>query len=405
MRLYSKKSGKLLLVLLIVIVSLKSSFTQSFSPNSSFVSYWQIQADAGTSLFFGDIKQYQWWPVYNYENEWKFALGLQLNKQISPVFAIRGQGLYGNLAGTRREWNKHFETNYFEFNLNTTVNINNIFARYRNDRFLNAYLIFGLGLINYNTSIYELGSNKLLQSVGNGNGKSFGGRTLEGVFLGGLGLDFRLTNRMSLNLETANRIMNSDMLDGHISHFKYDVYNITTLGIAYKFGYSNKRGSPSEYRKTTSSSRSKTDKIENAEYDYSQQPIQPPLIKADVLVIPPVVKREPIKEVEVLVVEEEPVYEEVIVKEEPVQLEFEYRVQIRAKYGNAISINHLSNIYNISTSQIKQNRHNGYYIYTVGSFSTYEQARVRRNELRLNNGITDAFVVAFRNGSRLYKLP
>lgn len=405
MRLYSKKSGKLLLVLLIVIASLKVSFTQTFSPNSSFVSHWQIQADVGTSLFFGDIKQYQWWPVHNYENEWKFALGLQLNKQISPVFAIRGQGLYGHLAGTRRAWNKHFETDYFEFNLNTTVNLNNIFANYRNDRFLNAYLIFGLGLINYNTSIYELGTNKLLQSVGNGNGKSFGGRTLEGVFLGGFGLDFRLTNQMSLNLETANRIMNSDMLDGHISHFKYDVYNITTLGIAYKFGYSNKRGSHSEHRKTTSSSRSKTDKIENAEYEYSQQPIQPPLIKADVLVIPAIVKQEPIKEVEVLVVEEEPVYEEVIVVEEPLQLEFEYRVQIRAKYGNAISINHLSDIYNISISQIKQNRHNGYYIYTVGSFSTYEQARVRRNELRSNNGITDAFVVAFRNGSRLDKLP
>jgi len=399
--------------MLIVIVSLKSSFTQTFSPKSSFVSYWQIQGDVGTSLFFGDIKQYQWWPVHNYENEWRLAFGLQLNKQISPVFGIRGQGLYGSLAGTRRTWNKHFDNDYFELNLNTTINLNNIFARYRNDRFLNAYIIFGLGLTNYNTSVYELGTNKLIQSVGGGNGKGFGGRTLEGIMLGGLGLDFRLGDNISLNLETANRAMNSDMLDGHIGGFKYDVYNITTVGIAYKFGYAKRDRSSTPKEKSSTKSRKREGDIETAEYDYSEQPIQPPLIKPDVLVIAPITQREPVQE-KVIIIEEpiyqepvyqEPVYEEVIVMEDPVRPNFEYRVQVRAKLGNAISVNHLSDIYNISVNQIRQDRHNGYFIYSVGSFDTYEQARAKRNELRSNNGITDAFVVAFRNGTRLDKLP
>lgn len=394
--------------MLVVIVSLKPSFSQTFSPKSSFVSYWQIQGDAGTSLFFGDIKQYQWWPVTNYENEWRFAVGLQLNKQISPVFGIRGQGLYGRLAGTRRVWNKHFDNDYLEFNLNTTININNLFARYRNDRFLNAYIIFGLGLTNYNTRVYELGTNKLIQSVGEGNGKGFGGRTLEGIMLGGLGLDFRLGDRVSLNLETANRAMNSDMLDGHISGFKYDVYNVTTVGIAYKFGYSTNNKSNTPQERSSTKRRSKNNDIETAEYDYSEQPIQPPLIKADILVIAPITQSKTVQD-EVIIVEEpvyqEPIYEEVIVMEDPVRPNFEYRVQIRAKLGNAISINHLSDIYNISVSQIRQDRHNGYFIYSVGSFNSYEQARAKRNELRMNNGITDAFVVAFSNGSRLDKLP
>ena len=121
------------------------------------------------------------------------------------------------------------------------------------------------------------------------------------------------------------------------------------------------------------------------------------------------------EEEEIVVIEEKPIIEEqpiieeeLIVEEEvlqPIERTFEYRVQIRAKLGNAISIDHLSNIYNIPTNQIRQDRHNGYYIYSVGSFDTYEQARVRRNELRSNSGVTDAFVVAFKNGSRLDKLP
>jgi len=408
MLLLTKNYVKLLLVFFLLTVVIKSATAQNFSPNSSFVSHWQIQVDGGSSLFFGDIKQYQWWPVYNNENEWRFAVGMQLNKQISPVFGIRGQGLYGQLAGTRRTWKKHFTNDYLEFNLNTTININNIFARYRNDRFLNAYIIFGIGLQNYNTRVYELGSNKLLQTVGEGNGKSFGGRTLEGVMLGGLGLDFRLSDRWSLNLETANRAMASDMLDAHVGGFKYDVYNVTTMGFAYKFGYAKKRKKsevPVEKEEKIKESRKKTNgEIETVDYDYYERTEEPKKDKPKAVYFSPNFITEPVAKEEVVEVTEEPI-EEVVVVEEVLVPDFEYRVQIIAKYGKTMSLEHLSNLYNIPGSQIREDTHNGFYIYTVGSFSTYEQAREKRNQLRTHNGINDAFVVAFKNGNRLDKLP
>ncbi len=419
MLLLSKNYVRLLLAFFLLTVVIKSAAAQSFSPNSSFVSHWQIQVDGGSSLFFGDIKQYQWWPVYNYENEWRFAVGMQLNKQISPVFGIRGQGLYGQLAGTRRVWKKHFTNDYFEFNLNTTININNIFARYRNDRFLNAYIIFGIGLQNYNTRVYELGSNKLLQSVGEGNGKSFGGRTMEGVMLGGLGLDFRLSDRWSLNLETANRAMASDMLDAHVGGFKYDIYNVTTMGFAYKFGYAKKRKKSEvpediEKEEKTKKSRKKTNgEIETVDYDYYERTEEPKKDKPKAVYFSPNFITEPVAKEEVEVVEEpieevvvveEPI-KEVVVVEEVVVPDFEYRVQVIAKYGKTMSLEYLSNLYNIPSSQIREDTHNGFYIYSVGSFSTYEQAREKRNQLRTHNGVSDAFVVAFKNRNRLDKLP
>ena len=62
-----------------------------------------------------------------------------------------------------------------------------------------------------------------------------------------------------------------------------------------------------------------------------------------------------------------------------------------------------SDEYNLD-KEIKENLHNGYYIYTLGSFPTYEAARKYRDELRLINKILGAFVVALKKGKRFNSL-
>jgi len=377
---------------------------QSYNKTNSFRSYWQINASGGTSLFFGDVKQYKYWPVSSNENEWKFGGGLMLNKQISPIFGIRGQALYGKLAGTRRDWNRYFESNYIEFNLNTTISIRNIIQKYKANQFWDAYLIIGIGITNYNTELKDLATKQVVKEIGYGNGKSFGGRTLQGILTGGLGFDFRLSDKWNINLESTNRIMNSDDMDGWVSSFKYDVYNYTSIGISYKFGIKKTAKKASKTADEYSYFETEDKDIKETEYDYyGTDPIAPPVV--DVLVVEPIIDENPT--VEEIVVEEVPV--EIIVIEEPVVIEtftdgIEYRVQISAKYNKELSVQRLSTKYNIPAIDIMENSHNGYYIYTVGSFTTYEQARERRNQLR-NNGIGDAFVVAFENGQRLNKLP
>ena len=385
-----------LLFFALIIFTSASVVSQSYNKTSSFKSYWQINASGGTSLFFGDIKQYKIWPVSNYENEWRFAGGLQLNRQISPVFGLRGQALYGKLSGTRRVWNRYFESNYFEFNLNTTISFRNIISKYNSSHFWDAYFIVGVGLTNYNTEVKDLSTKKVVKRVGYGSGKSFGGRTLQGIITGGLGLDFRLSDKWNVNLESSNRFMNSDELDGWVNGAN-DVYNYTSVGVSYKFGVKKEVKKTSDYQYFNP----KDKNIKEAEYDYyDTKLIEPPVV--DALVIVPAVTPEYVELVEPPV--------EVIVEEEPIiiietQLTgVEYRVQISAKYARELSIPNMSRAYNIPDEQIKENSHNGYYIYTVGSFSTYEQARVKRNQLR-NKGISDAFVVAFEGGHRLNKLP
>ncbi len=379
---------------------------QSYNKTGSSRSYWQLNVNGGTSVFFGDIKQYKIWPVSNYENEWRYAGGFQLVKQITPVFGLRGQALYGQLSGTRRSSNKYFETNYYEFNLNTTISLRNIIVRYRSSQLWNIYLTLGIGITNYNTEVKDLTTKQVIQKVGYGNGKSFGGRTLEGIATVGLGLDFRLDDKWSLTLESANRIMNSDAMDGRISGFKYDIYNYTSAGIAFKFSRSNKVKNTEGY--SYFKKKDKSSEQDEKDYQYSK-PIEPPQI--DLLNVAPVTAAMPVSPpIQEVTVVQEPV-EIILVNPQPdvnkteTNYGLEYRVQISAKYDRVISIQHLSNLYNIPASEIKENTYNGYFIYTVGSFRTYEEARERRNQLRSYNGISDSFVVAFRNGQRLSKLP
>lgn len=404
------KPPKFKYLILFILVAFACSLNlsaQSYIKTSSFRSYWQFNANAGTSIFFGDIKQYQIAPVSNYENEWRFAGGALLNKQVSPIFGIRGQFLYGNVAGTRRERNLFFESNYLEFNLNTTIGIRNMFTKYKSTQVWNVYLVIGAGITNFRTELYDLQTKKLVGRQGY-SGKSFGGRALQGMIVGGIGLDLRLSDRININLETAHRVLGTDELDATSGGFKYDIYNYSSFGISYKFGGNSKKMKSNEnysYFKPKDK-KVKEEGVKTVEFEYNNGPISPPTI--DALTIEPVIRTMPVSPpVQEVIVEEVPV--EIIINEPVVEGKYiqglEYRVQIRAKYGNPISINHLSNSYNMPSSDIKENTHNGFYIYTVGSYTTYDQAREQRNYLRSYKGVTDCFVVAFRNGKRLNKLP
>jgi len=383
------------------------NFSSSPSGSGS-LAKWSVNLSGGSSIFFGDIKQNRIVPVSNYENEWRFGGALQAGYQVSPILGLRLQGLYAQLAGTRRPSNLYFESNYIEINLNGTISIRNIIGSFNAGQMWDVYFILGVGITNYNTELMELSTKKVVRKVGYGNGVGFGGRTMEGVLVGGMGLKIRLSDKWDINLESANRGMNSDRMDGKESGFKYDIYNYSSLGVTYKFG--KKRTTQSRESNQDFNyfeSRKKPENERPVETPVKDQPVQPAEI--DMLFVAPPILSQPVeppkeeKEKPVIVVVEEEPYQ--APQEKPMVQGIEYRVQIRAKYGNAISIAKLSDMYNLSASQIKQNTHNGFYIYTVGSYSTYEGARERRNELRTYNGIVDAFVVAFKNGERLDKLP
>ena len=362
---------------------------QKVSRANNFKPYWNLNINGGTSLFYGDVKEKSLWPqTYSNHTEWRMGAGLMLGRQFTPFFGLRGQALYGQLSGIKTKSNEYFQSDYIELNLNGTFNLNSLIAGYNPDRKLNIYLLAGVGLTNFNSTLYRLSTAQVISKSGFGHGHGIGGRTLEGVAIGGMGISYNISHHLSINVESVNHLVNSDAMDLYTKNFKYDVYNYTSVGLSIKFGAKSRKSGP------------------------QPQQMQPPKpFTPTPAVVPPVKTKEPAQPKEKADTIQKPQPKPKVKKPVPVRHILpvkpilEYRVQIRARYEKPVSLNYLSKHYHIAKSRIRTDMHKGYYIYTVGSFGTYMQAKAERDILRKQNGITDAFVVAFKNGRRLDKLP
>ncbi len=461
------------------------SFCQTTIKNNSFKKYWSVNLNAGANLFWGDLRQYDYYPVTNYENEWQLGYGIILNWQISPVFGLRGQLLNGKLSGTRRQINRYFTADIFEYNLNTTVNFSNLFFHYKPKRLFTVYGTVGVGLSNWKTEMKILGSNITVAENGNGEGKGIFGRTLEGVIPFGLGFDFRLSDHFALNLEGTLHGLNTDKLDTKVSGSKYDMYSYTSLGLTYKFSTGIKEPSVTKEVITEYKEEIVKPTVEPEVSIISEMPVM--IYSGDEFVVNLIINKYNIKqsgkviqyfpvgflpstttltngdfnfEDQTLTIswdelpdtsifttsykvltdslstgnflisgkfiyiyqnEEKFIDFENIIKIEQSeklskeQIEYqvgeevvviipahdiEYRVQIRAKLGKKLSNTWLANKYKLDQI-IKEDFYNGYYIYTLGSFPTYEAAFKYRDELIATNKIYGSFVVGFKNGKRI----
>lgn len=371
------------------------SVTEVYSQRSDFNKSWRLGVGGGPNLFCGDMETYRFIPAFNDKYEWKFGGDLSLEYKLTPVFGLRGQFLYAGLSGARLNWSRYFESDIMEFNLAAILNLNSLFAGYNSDRRFNVNLILGVGLTNYNTTIYEIDSDNILEKRGFGNGKGIGGRTLEGVMVGGLGFDYSINDNWLIRLETSFHPIGDDMLDKHVGGVKYDMYHYTELGIVYSFGKSKRSRSYSDVPETYEPVDKKPVVEKPTEQEKVEEEYKPLNRVVDV--------NEPVAP-EPVVEKQEPVVERPTVWQ-PGSNDTEYRVQIRARYKQKISINYLSENYNIPASEITESTNSNYYIYTVGSFKTYDEALAYRNIIRSQHKVYDAFIVAFRNGTRLQKLP
>ena len=384
-----------IVLVLILLVPTGVVKAQKVSKTNNFTPHWNLNVNAGTSLFFGDIKEKKFWPQsFANHTEWRMGGGLMLGRQFTPFFGLRGQALYGQLSGIKTSTDEYFQGDYLEFNLNGTFNLNSLFAGYNPDQKLNVYLLAGIGLTNYNSKLYRLSTAQVIGERGYGYGHGIGGRTLEGVAIGGLGVSYKINKHLSVNFETSDHFVNSDAVDLKSKNFKYNFYNYTSVGLSIRFGGKSHKGTPRQMQlpKPFTPTPAVTSPVKAKK---TGMPVQPPTqaqkkpdtIQKTMPTLPKQKVKEPVRHIS------------------PARPHLEYRVQIRARYKKPVSLSYLSKHYHIAQTKIRTDMHNGYYIYTVGAYGTYQQAKHERNILRTQNGVTDAFVVAFKNGRRLDKLP
>lgn len=356
---------------------------------------WKIGTGGGVNLFYGDIRKDPWGQHLVYESDFLFNSYLFIEHNLSPAFGLRVQGMYSRLTGTARPNKYDFESELIELGLGATINLNNLFGPNRYNRFFNVNLLLGGAAANFRSDFYQTGTGNKTGTLGYGGGKGLGGRTLDGVLYAGLGFDFRLSDHWLLRLESSNKAIMDNALVIFENSFPFDLYNQTTLGVAYRFGAASPRVSrmapddPSLKKKQDlqdmpTESPSDKNEIQSPEFDFRVFPAQSEPTKADSTI---------------------EVVSKVAADQTDSLSDIEYRVQILAKFGTKISIAQVAKKYKLRAADIREDAHNSFFIYTTGSFTQYEEAAQLRNTLKNEHGVFDAFVVAFRDGKRLDRLP
>jgi hypothetical protein len=413
----NKSFGFIFFVFLCITCDLAFPQTNGVLGNG-FFSNWSLSVSGGPNIFYGDIKEFKFFPATSPVNEIRYAGTFSINRQLSHVFMLRAQVFYGEIAGEKRYYkngapcNEYFEGNILEYNLNTTINFSNLFLKYNPKRFFFVYGTIGAGLSTWNSKLKDITTHDLVQ--GNGSSGTWNNAL---VIPAGLGAYFSIKDKVNLGVEWTLRGINSDKLDATIGGFPYDAYSLLAFNLTYNF---NKRT---------------TTKLDPASFQKQIGPPPPKPVLADAIEAEK--KKEeaaktagnngaaksPVNDTtnpgvqvtatdtipsELPVITHEPIQKEELADDtslsEVIGKGVTYRVQVFAYQQNTYSSARVAGMFKLKQPVMKEFS-GGWYRYTIGSFSNLNDARKLMNNLRMSKQVGDAFIAKYINGKRASPAP
>jgi len=366
---------------------------------------WSAGIGAGPDIFFGDLKVHKYWPANTNMNEWRYAGSFYLIRQLSHVFSLRGQVLYGELSGTKREFqdgapcNQYFDGTILEYNLNGTINFSNLLFRYKPKRIFFIYGTVGAGLSNWITKKKDLITHQEIGSSG-----SLKNWTTEVVIPAGAGAYFNINDKVNLGVEWTLRGVYSDKLDATVGGFPYDMYSFLSVNLVYNFN----RRNPVKLDAVESTM---SPVILPKSKDLIQGPQKTPVqetgatvkpasgqlqeLPAEQLKLPPPPVLKDTTRKTPAITGPAPVKSATPRSEGPVV----YKVQIFSSSTGQRSAESIMTYFKLSQPVTKEFSE-GYYRYYTGEFETEAEANQFADALRTKAGLKGAFVVKYINGKR-----
>lgn len=140
-----------------------------------------------------------------------------------------------DLYSKRSDKNQDLTSDLWDVALNLTININDIFSKYNEKRFLNFYLFGGAGYSFFNTTIQDYSTNTIIDQ--NSGQTDF-------IMPLGAGAKFRLSYNLSINLEYGDRtVFNGSKFDFYDPGKDYRVhYSYASAGLQIRFGAEDSDG-------------------------------------------------------------------------------------------------------------------------------------------------------------------
>lgn len=340
---------------LVISFQLMAQITSSEkkSGSNNFAGTWQLGANIGPDLFFGDLSTYNKTPFDNVY----LAGSVHFGRQFSNVIGLRLQLLFGGLRGTKHyqsgneNVNQSFSGLTLEFNTNATINFSNFISPYKPSRRFFVYGTIGIGVSNWRTKRVSPAVDGVTPVENPIQWKS------AAVLPFGIGAFYKVGNKVNIGLEWTWHMVFSDLMDQTVGGFKYDIYDYLALGVTINLGGHGK----------------KSLKV----LDYSS-PLAPVPIAYPV--------------------QQDTLYPKISRPAEIATGEFIYSVQVCAYGRHQYSTKWVRRHYKIA-QPVRMEKDGSMERFLVGNYKDLDYARELCQTL-VKQGIHDAFVVAYKNGVR-----
>ena len=211
---------------------LKAQEGAYYEPESEYAG-WHVALMTGFSQFHGDVSQYGFFTKLNGES--KLAWSLMIGKEISPLVTLRGQALGGNLVSYQdtfddgRPANLFLDTRYFELGANARFNLNTLWMDDFNEKRWEVYGVAGLSFATWDALLRD---NITLAEI-----DPLADRTHSGLVIPiGIGFEYNIYNNWHLFTEWTYRFVASEKVDLVEGGFSSDPILNVGFGVNYKFG-------------------------------------------------------------------------------------------------------------------------------------------------------------------------
>ena len=187
----------------------------------------------GLLIPFTDVKEKSFLPA---SGEDGFGAGLMLNYHVSPVLTLQGNFLYGEMTGISSEDNRKFEAELMHASLTTNVSINGLLApRSNSNRWMNIYGFTGLGTVFFESRLMDLQTEDVIRYPYDEQQDGEIHNALVIPF--GLGVNFRISDRIDIGLKSSFQYAFTDELDAKVvTGSRKDMYNYTGAGVTFRLG-------------------------------------------------------------------------------------------------------------------------------------------------------------------------
>jgi OOP family OmpA-OmpF porin len=251
-----KKSVALSVVSLMAVVAVKAQDATTTTPKvfggSGQYSTWSLGANIGatsTTLATGGSSDFN-------GNVVNLGFGLSLKKQLAHSFALMGDLHVGKVQGTAGgagfvadgvTGNRYvkFSTPYWQASLSAVVNVATIdFLRRENS--VNFFFKGGFGLVNFNPSIYGAVTpgypTIAVETYNTASATNTNPHRVSNLVIPvGVGVKFKLSDALGLNLGYDENFIDGDVFDGvNKAYPTKDHYSYGYAGLEYTFGTASK---------------------------------------------------------------------------------------------------------------------------------------------------------------------